>query len=105
MNVSAWWETGHEMVCSEAYKLLSQKTKQTIEPLLAGQETFGLSCLWADEIKQDLTKKLRTQNVSVAQNMTIVENSDAEFMQLRNQLTHTLEAATQHHYQAKESIA
>lgn len=53
MNVSAWWETGHEMVCSEAYKLLSQKTKQTIEPLLAGQETFGLSCLWADEIKQD----------------------------------------------------
>ena len=53
MNLSAWWDTGHEMVCSEAYKLLSQETKKTIDPLLEGQETFGLSCLWADEIKQD----------------------------------------------------
>ena len=53
MNLSAWWDTGHEMVCSEAYKLLYQETKKTIDPLLEGQETFGLSCLWADEIKQD----------------------------------------------------
>lgn len=52
-NASAWWDTGHEMVCSEAYKLLSQETKTIIKPLLQGQETFGLSCLWADEIKQD----------------------------------------------------
>ena len=53
MHLSAWWDTGHEMICSEAYKLLSQETKKTIDPLLQGQETFALSCLWADEIKQD----------------------------------------------------
>jgi hypothetical protein len=53
MHLSAWWDTGHEMICSEAYKLLSQETKKTIDPLLQGQETFGLSCLWADEIKQE----------------------------------------------------
>ena len=32
-NANAWWDTGHEMVCSEAYNLLSPAAKKAVDPL------------------------------------------------------------------------
>ena len=31
-NANAWWDTGHEMVCSEAYNLLSPAAKKAVDP-------------------------------------------------------------------------
>jgi|TARA_B110000495_G_C22883828_1_gene515436 hypothetical protein len=52
-NISAWWDTGHEMVCSEAYNLLSPAAKKAVDPLVEAEGTFARSCLWADWVKRE----------------------------------------------------
>ena len=52
-NLSAWWDTGHEMVCDEAYKLLTSSALKSIDPLIEEHGSFGRACLWADWIKSD----------------------------------------------------
>ena len=52
-NLSAWWATGHEMVCDEAYKLLTPSALKSIDPLIEEHGSFGRACLWADWIKSD----------------------------------------------------
>jgi hypothetical protein len=52
-NANAWWDTGHEMVCSEAYDLLSPAAKKAVDPLSEAEGSFGRSCLWADWVKRE----------------------------------------------------
>tara|TARA_B100001142_G_scaffold154119_1_gene154549 strand:- start:152 stop:466 length:315 start_codon:yes stop_codon:yes gene_type:complete len=52
-NANAWWDTGHEMVCSEAYNLLSPAAKKAVDPLSEAEGSFGRSCLWADWVKRE----------------------------------------------------
>ncbi|MDA9690760.1 S1/P1 nuclease [Pseudomonadota bacterium] len=52
-NANAWWDTGHEMVCSEAYNLLSPAAKKAVDPLSKAEGSFGRSCLWADWVKRE----------------------------------------------------
>ena len=52
-NANAWWDTGHEMVCSEAYNLLSPAAKKVVDPLSEAEGSFGRSCLWADWVKRE----------------------------------------------------
>ncbi|MDC1140715.1 S1/P1 nuclease [Gammaproteobacteria bacterium] len=52
-NANAWWDTGHEMVCSEAYNLLSPVAKKAVDPLSEAEGSFGRSCLWADWVKRE----------------------------------------------------
>ena len=51
MDSSAWWDTGHKMVCDEAYKLLTSSALKAIDPLIEEHGSFGRACLWADWIK------------------------------------------------------
>ncbi len=53
MNVSAWWDTGHRMVCDQAYELLTLSAITAIDPLIEEHGSFGQACLWADWIKGD----------------------------------------------------
>ena len=34
-GANAWWDTGHKMICSEAYELLSMSEQKIIDPLVA----------------------------------------------------------------------
>jgi hypothetical protein len=52
-NANAWWDTGHEMVCSEAYNLLSPAAKKVVDSLSEAEGSFGRSCLWADWVKRE----------------------------------------------------
>ena len=52
-NANAWGDTGHEMVCSEAYNLLSPAAKKAVDPLSEAESSFGRSCLWADWVKRE----------------------------------------------------
>ncbi|MDA9876651.1 S1/P1 nuclease [Gammaproteobacteria bacterium] len=52
-NANAWWDTGHEMVCSEAYNLLSPAAKKAVDPLSEVEGSFERSCLWADWVKRE----------------------------------------------------
>jgi len=51
MDSSAWWDTGHQMVCDEAYKLLNPSAVKALDPLIEEHGSFGRACLWADWIK------------------------------------------------------
>jgi hypothetical protein len=51
MDSTAWWDTGHSMICDEAYKLLSPAALQEVDPLIEEHGSFGRACLWADWIK------------------------------------------------------
>ncbi len=53
LNASAWWDTGHKMVCAEAYELLSPSAQKIVDPLVADEGTFARACLWADYIKRE----------------------------------------------------
>ena len=53
INLGAWWDTGHKMVCDEAYKLLSTDALEQVDPLIEKHGSFGEACLWADWIKND----------------------------------------------------
>ena len=53
ISANAWWETGHQTVCAEAYKLLSPKTLKSINPLIEGSGSLARGCLWADLIKKE----------------------------------------------------
>jgi len=52
-QAQAWWETGHELVCDEAYKLLSPQALAAVDNMLEDHGSLADSCLWADEIKGD----------------------------------------------------
>ena len=60
INTSAWWETGHKMVCDKAYELLTPSTIQIVDPLIKEIGSFGEACLWADWIKADERKETRS---------------------------------------------
>jgi len=51
MDSSAWWDTGHKMVCDEAYKLLKPSAVKAVDLLIEEHGSFGRACLWADWIK------------------------------------------------------
>ena len=51
MDSSAWWDTGHKMVCDEAYKLLTPSAVKAVDLLIEEHGSFGRACLWADWIK------------------------------------------------------
>ena len=51
IDSSAWWDTGHQMVCDEAYKLLKPSALKVVDPLIEEHGSFGRACLWADWIK------------------------------------------------------
>ena len=53
LNISAWWDTGHKMICSEAYELLSSSAQKSIDPFVADEGSFARACLWADFIKRE----------------------------------------------------
>lgn len=53
VNLSAWWDTGHKMVCDEAYKLLTSAALIAVDPLVEEHGSFGRACLWADWIKNE----------------------------------------------------
>ena len=53
LNLQAWWETGHKMVCDKAYELLTPSALEIVDPLIKVHESFGRSCLWADWIKAE----------------------------------------------------
>jgi len=53
MDSIAWWDTGHSMVCDEAYKLLTPNAVEGVDPLIKEHGSFGTACLWADWIKGD----------------------------------------------------
>ena len=52
-GANAWWDTGHKMICSEAYELLSMSEQKIIDPLVADEGSFSRACLWADFIKRE----------------------------------------------------
>ena len=60
LNVDAWWDKAHSMVCDEAYKLLTAPTKKFLDPFIKEHGSFGTACLWADWIKNDDRKDTRT---------------------------------------------
>ena len=60
LNLQAWWETGHKMVCDKAYELLTPSTIKTIDPLIRELGSFGEACLWADWIKAEERKETRS---------------------------------------------
>ena len=41
INLGAWWDTGHKMVCDEAYKLLSTDALEQVDPLIKKHGSFG----------------------------------------------------------------
>ena len=45
INLGAWWDTGHKMVCDEAYKLLSTDALEQVDPLIEEHGSFGEACL------------------------------------------------------------
>ena len=53
VNLSAWWDTGHKMVCDEAYKLLTSAALKAVDSLVEEHGSFGRACLWADSIKNE----------------------------------------------------
>ena len=60
LNLQAWSETGHKMVCDKAYELLTPSTIKTIDPLIKELGSFGEACLWADWIKAEERKETRS---------------------------------------------
>ena len=56
LDASAWWDTGHKLVCDEAYKLLTADTKNHLDPMLKEHGSFGTACLWADWVKTKIEK-------------------------------------------------
>ena len=51
LDASAWWDTGHKMVCDQAYELLTPTAVKAVDPLIEEHGSFGIACLWADWIK------------------------------------------------------
>ena len=60
LDASAWWDTGHKLVCDEAYKLLTADTKNYLDPMLKEHGSFGTACLWADWVKNKDRKDTRS---------------------------------------------
>jgi hypothetical protein len=69
MHGSAWWDTGHEMVCSEAYNLLSPVAQKAVDPLVEEEGTFARACLWADYIKRDRRETRSWHYINLPDNM------------------------------------
>ena len=59
LNVSAWWDTAHKMVCDKAYELLTPLSKKNVDFLIQDFKSFGQACLWADWIKAEERKETR----------------------------------------------
>ena len=48
----AWWDTGHALVCDEAYKRLSPEIQKKVDELIDGRfDNYGAACIWPDEVK------------------------------------------------------
>ena len=48
----AWWDTGHALVCDEAYKRLSPEIQEKVDELIDGRfDSYGAACVWPDEVK------------------------------------------------------
>ena len=48
----AWWDTGHALVCDEAYKRLSPEIQEKVDELIDGRfDNYGAACVWPDEVK------------------------------------------------------
>ena len=41
LNIQAWWDTGHKMVCDIAYELLTPSTIKMVAPLINEIGSFG----------------------------------------------------------------
>ena len=59
-EANAWWDTAHQIVCDEAYKLLTVPAKQSIDPLIEEHGSYGTACLWPDWVKNDDRKDTRS---------------------------------------------
>ncbi len=51
MHVGAWWDTGHKMVCNQAYELLTPIAAKGVDAMIEEHGSLGRACLWADFIK------------------------------------------------------
>ena len=60
LDANAWWDTGHTLVCDEAYKLLTMDAKKALDPLIEEHGSFGTACLWADWVKNKERKDTRS---------------------------------------------
>ena len=60
LDANAWWDTGHKLVCDEAYKLLTMDAKKALDPLIEEHDSFGTACLWADWVKNKERKDTRS---------------------------------------------
>ena len=59
-EANGWWDKGHQMVCDEAYKLLTPEAKKSLDPLIEEHGSFGVACLWPDWVKNDDRKDTRS---------------------------------------------
>lgn len=60
LDANAWWDTGHKLVCDEAYKLLTTDAKKALDPMIQEHGSFGTACLWADWVKNKERKDTRS---------------------------------------------
>ena len=60
LDASAWWDKGHQLVCDEAYKLLTPRSKKFIDPLIDEHGSYGIACVWPDLIKNEDRKDTRS---------------------------------------------
>ncbi len=51
LNIHAWWDTGHALICDAAYDRLSPEIKQKVDDLIP-EKTYGEGCVWPDILKQ-----------------------------------------------------
>ena len=59
-EANGWWDKGHQMVCDEAYKLLTPEAKKSLDPFIEEHGSFGVACLWPDWVKNDGRKDTRS---------------------------------------------
>ena len=59
IDANAWWDTGHRLVCDEAYKVLTMDAKKAEEPLMKEHESFDTALIGASGIKNKERKDTR----------------------------------------------